>query len=169
MNNDLMKAVLGGYLLRWDGTHGLPHWGRVLETGTRLAQKTGADPEVVRYFALFHDCRRTNEGFDPGHGLRGAEVARSLLGKCLDLRDDQFEQLHYACEYHTDGLTEADVTIQTCWDADRLDLGRVWITPEPRFLCTPAAKDVATMEWADERARNGHTPAVVKEWLTTLA
>ena len=163
-----MKAILGGYSLRWNGTHGLPHWARVLENGTRLAQTTGADPEVVHYFALFHDCRRTNEGFDPGHGLRGAEIARSLLGTCLVLQDDQFEQLHYACQYHTDGLTEADVTVQTCWDSDRLDLGRVGITPELRFLCTPAAKDPGTIQWADERARDGYTPDVVEEWLTAL-
>ena len=164
-----MKAVLGGYSLRWDGTHGLKHWGRVLENGSRLARTTGADPEVVRLFAIFHDCRRINEGFDPGHGLRGAEVARSLLGTCLDLGDDQFEQLHYACQYHTDGLTEADVTVQTCWDSDRLDLGRVGITPRPQYLCTPAAGDPAMIEWADERARDGYTPDVVEEWLTALA
>ena len=28
--------------------------------------------------------------------------------------------------------TEADITIQTCWDSDRLDLGRVGMMPEPR-------------------------------------
>jgi hypothetical protein len=32
---------------------------------------------------------------------------------------------------HTQERTHPDVTIQTCWDADRLDLGRVGIAPHP--------------------------------------
>jgi uncharacterized protein len=37
--------------------------------------------------------------------------------------DDRFDLLYTACDLHTDGLTDGDVTIQACWDADRLDLG----------------------------------------------
>ena len=36
---------------------------------------------------------------------------------------------------------EGDATVLTCWDADRLDLGRVGIRPDPKYLCTPAARD----------------------------
>jgi uncharacterized protein len=54
-------------------------------------------------------------------------------------------------------LTEADVTVQTCWDADRLDLGRIGIKPEPRFLCTAAAQDPALIEWALLRSQ-GQVP-----------
>ena len=43
--------------------------------------------------------------------------------------------LHYACVHHTDGLTEGDVSVQACWDADRLDWGRVGIRPAPLRLC----------------------------------
>lgn len=32
-----------------------------------------------------------------------------------------------ALAYHSDGYTEGDITVQVCWDADRLDLGRVGI------------------------------------------
>ena len=35
-----------------------------------------------------------------------------------------FDMLVHACRYHSDGLVEGDVTVRTCWDADRLDLGR---------------------------------------------
>ena len=52
----------------------------------------------------------------------------------------------------TDGGTEADVTVQTCWDADRLDLGRVGIRPHPRYLCTPAARSAEVIEWAHARS-----------------
>ena len=37
--------------------------------------------------------------------------------------------LEEACRLHTNGQREADVTIQTCWDADRLDLLRVGTHP----------------------------------------
>jgi hypothetical protein len=36
-----------------------------------------------------------------------------------------------------------DVTIQTCWDADRLDLGRVGIRPDPARMGTEAGKRIA--------------------------
>ena len=60
---------------------------------------------------------------DDGHGQRGAELAAELRGTLFDLPDADFELLYEACARHTDGLTDADITIQTCWDADRLDLG----------------------------------------------
>jgi uncharacterized protein len=50
------------------------------------------------------------------------------------------ELLDAAIRYHADGLREGDVTVQTCWDADRLDLGRVGIRPNPSKLCTDAAR-----------------------------
>jgi uncharacterized protein len=73
----------------------------------------------------------------------------------LRLADEQLELLAFACAHHTDGLTEADVTVQTCWDADRLDLGRVGIVPNPEQLCTPAARVPAIRDWAWKRSRAG--------------
>ena len=46
-----------------------------------------------------------------------------------------------ACRYHSVGRLDRDVTIQTCWDADRLDLGRVGITPKSLYLGSSLAKD----------------------------
>jgi uncharacterized protein len=51
--------------------------------------------------------------------------------------------------YHTSGLTSPDPTIGTCWDADRLDIGRVGITPCGHYMSTVAGKDVAAL--ADPR------------------
>ena len=36
---------------------------------------------------------------------------------------------------------ELVLTIAVCWDADRLNLWRVYITPDPRLLSTKAARD----------------------------
>jgi uncharacterized protein len=42
----------------------------------------------------------------------------------------------------------------TCWDADRLDLGRVGKRPSPRFLGTEYARRKDTIEWAYRRSRS---------------
>jgi uncharacterized protein len=159
----LVHAILEDYALRWDGTHGVGHWARVLEDGLRLAEATGAKVEVVQLFAVFHDSRRATDGVDDDHGCRGADLSAELRGKLFNLPDADFGLLYEACARHTDGLTEGDVTIQTCWDADRLDLGRVGIIPAPQKLCTPAARTWEMIQWADGRAAFEVVPDFVKE------
>jgi len=36
-----------------------------------------------------------------------------------------------------------NATVATCWDADRLDLGRVDIKPDTRYLFSDEAKGIA--------------------------
>jgi uncharacterized protein len=159
----IMGAILRRYALPVRGDHGVVHWARVFENGVRVAETNGADREVVALFALFHDSRRINQYCDDGHGLRGGEFARSLRGSLVHLDDARFELLFEACRLHTDGHTTGDPTLLACWDADRLDLGRVGITPDPRRLCTDAAREL--LAWADVRAVSGHEPsAVLVSW-----
>ena len=161
----ILHAVLEDYALPWDGDHGIAHWARVYENGMRLAGETGANPEVVSLFAVLHDSRRINEHTDPDHGPRAAELATSLRGRLFDLADHEFGLLHRACHGHTHERTHPDVTVQTCWDADRLDLGRVGITPHPRRLCTEVARRPGTIRWADGRATFRVVPEFVRaEW-----
>jgi uncharacterized protein len=161
----ILHAILEEYVLPWDGDHGIAHWARVLENGLRLAGETGADIEVVQLFAILHDSQRVNEGSDPDHGPRAAACALELRGILFDLSDPAFRLLHRACAGHTHERTHTSVTIQTCWDADRLDLGRVGITPHPKRLCTEAAKRPEMLNWADGRASFGVIPELVtKEW-----
>jgi uncharacterized protein len=159
----ILHAILEDYALPWDGAHGIGHWARVLENGLRLAEETGAVVEVVRLFAVLQDSRRINEHTDPDHGPRAAEFAATLRGRQIRLPDREFRLLHRACAGHTHERTHPDVTIQTCWDADRLDLGRVGITPHPSLLCTEAAKRPETLRWADGRATFGAVPSLVRE------
>lgn len=115
--------------------HGLEHWDKVELNGVELAANTpGADAEVVRLFALIHDCARENEGEDPDHGQRAAVVAGEMLDGVIS--DDQLALLQTACRDHESGMTTPDPTIGCCWDADRLDLLRVGIVPEPAMLST---------------------------------
>jgi uncharacterized protein len=166
MNIDLgpvLRAVLDEYALPLGGFHGVAHWARVLENGLRLAEETGAEVEVVRLFAVLHDSRRLSEGGDPHHGPRAAEFARRLRGGVFELDDRRFGLLERAIAGHTHERTHPDITIRTCWDADRLDLGRVGVTPLPGRLCTEAARRPGTIRWADGRATFLVVPRFVKE------
>ena len=161
----LVHTILDEYSLTRDATHGVSHWARVLENGMRLAKETGANVDVIKLFAVFHDSKRVNEVVDPGHGQRGADFAAELRGRLFDLPDDDFGLLYKACAEHTDGQIHGDITVQTCWDADRLDLGRVGIMPQLSKLCTDAAMTPEMITWADGRASFGVVPEfVMDEW-----
>jgi uncharacterized protein len=163
----IIEAISLQYRLEWDGLHGVGHWGRVLENGLLLAESTGADIEVIRLFSVFHDACRRNDGIDPGHGKRGAELAKSYRGMHFELPQTKFELLYEACVGHTDGGRHGDITVLTCWDADRLDLSRAFITPKASRMGTEPAKDPDLIAWAIERSINNHHPPFVeKEWLT---
>lgn len=149
---DLMAEIRDGFALSLDGIHGESHWARVCENGLLLAERTGADPQVVEFFAYLHDSQRLNDGADREHGQRAADYVRALGPRLAPLSESQIETLAYACHYHTAGLIEAELTVQVCWDADRLDLGRVGITPHPARLCTPAAREPEVIEWALRRS-----------------
>lgn len=162
----LVHRVLDQFALSPSGIHGATHWARVLANGTRLAALTGARVEVVQLFALFHDARRINEGSDPEHGRRGAVLARETLGTWFELGPADVDRLYDACAYHSEGRTDhPDVTVQTCWDADRLDLPRVGVSVDERYLCTLAAKQRELREWAGEQASRLLVPDFYRdEW-----
>jgi uncharacterized protein len=161
----LLRIILDQYPLPIAGIHGVAHWARVLENGLRLAAQTGADAEVVTLFAVLHDSQRLNEGSDPEHGPRAAEFAAQLRGTAFQLGDEDFLRLTWACHGHTHQHTHPDVTVQTCWDSDRLDLGRVGITPCPTRLCTEAARRKKMIRWANDRASAQLVPTwVIDQW-----
>jgi uncharacterized protein len=151
----LVERVCQGFALPLDSVHGPAHWLRVRENGLRLAALTGANCAVIELFALFHDSMRLNDGRDPEHGRRAAELLRTLRETLAFIAEADFGHLLFACAHHTVGWTEADLTVQACWDADRLDLGRVGIRPIPERLCTPAAREPGLLTWAYARSRAG--------------
>ena len=125
--------------------HGLEHWLRVEENGHLVADATGADHLVVSYFAYLHDCQRWNENVDSEHGPRAANYAR-LHRDLIDLDDDQFELLARACSGHThalpDGKAGINKTLAACWDGDRLDIDRVGIEIDAKYLFSSFAKSL---------------------------
>lgn len=141
--DEVRKFVEGQFVGEPYSIHGSSHWRRVEQNGLWLAKRSGADPFVVRLFAWFHDACRVNDYTDPGHGSRGAALASSMHGSLFQLNPASLELLLYACTWHTDRDFTDDPTIATCWDADRLDLGRVGMLPSEEFMNTDFGKQVA--------------------------
>ncbi len=123
ISREVLQLIRSTFILDWQGIHGLPHWSRVRVNGLQIARNNTADQKVVELFAFLHDVKREVDFNDPEHDPRAAAFIHSLPDTLLNIRPVQKERLEYACYYHSRGLTEADITIQTCWDADRLDLG----------------------------------------------
>lgn len=149
----LIRKLRNVFALDWDGIHGAAHWSRVRVNGLILAENTGADRFVIEYFSLLHDLCRLKDGFDPEHGLRAAEFTRKELRDDIFLDTAQFALLMEAVEGHTHGIQHGNATIATCWDADRLDLGRVGVYPDPMRLCTSEAKREEVIRAAWERSQ----------------
>lgn len=125
-----------------NSVHGVWHWEKVEKNAMFLAKKTpGADEVVAQLFALIHDTHRVNDDDDPQHGHRAAKWAEELFETgVLKINQEQLKLLVEACQFHNEGNTSQNPTIGVCWDADRLDLPRVGITPDPKFISTKAAK-----------------------------
>lgn len=133
--------------------HGINHWRRVREIGDRLAkQYKDADYYVINYFAYIHDVKRQDDGDDPEHGARAAKYALELYKDgWRELSEEQMKKLMYACQFHSQSDAKSDdITIQICWDADRLDLWRLGIAPDPVMLYTNEARKKETIDFTKE-------------------
>ena len=143
--------------------HGILHWEQVERNGLLLATETGADTTVVRLFALFHDSKRANDGQDIVHGARGAEFAKACFEEHrFEITQEQFDKLYHACKFHTTEHRFGDATIDTCYDADRLDLGRVGIMLDPNKMATAYGATIAR-----KSLKAGVEPEEMREWITS--
>lgn len=139
LDGSLVKQVVAASSRPQSRAHGEQHWKAVAWAGLELARAGHVcDHELVLLFALFHDSRRFNEFRDPEHGLRGADLAQQLAD-AFRMEDGRLATLVDACTRHDQGDTTTDPTIGACWDADRLNLWRVGIRPDPRLLSTSSA------------------------------
>ena len=190
MSAEILDAVLARSTGKGSPIHGERHWAAVAAAGLPLADAThGADPYSVLLFAIFHDSMHLSDGPDPEHGARAA----GLLGRLrrdgvVDLDGSRAETLARALERHDKGETSGDPTVGVCWDADRLDLRRVGIRPDPDLMSTGAGRRAAVRGpasllsgaargwgplFADYEARTaggfpypyGHASAGVERWM----
>lgn len=141
--------------------HGITHWKQVEHNGLLLATETGADTMVVRLFSLFHDSKRESDAPDETHGARGAEFAKSCFEeRRIDISQEQFDKLYHACKFHTTESRSGDPTIDTCYDADRLDLGRVGTKLNPSKMATAFGARIA-----QKSVEEDVKPEAFREWL----
>lgn len=121
--------------------HGYAHSLRVNYNIQLLGKKMNVqDSELyqMRLFAYWHDIVRYNDGYDPEHGKRAADIINKNRNH-YNLRDfsaEQIDNLCFACEHHTTMHRSGNTLIDICFDADRLDLQRVGIIPEPYKMAT---------------------------------
>lgn len=139
----LSKQVKSQFLLSANSDHGIDHWTRVEKVGLLLSKQAKADDEIIRLFALLHDSQRLCEGYDPEHGLRASEYAQRLFEQgLLVLEEPRLKLLKFACKYHNDrSVNSDDISVNICWDSDRIDLVRVGVDSKDIRLITQAGKD----------------------------
>lgn len=148
----LLRAVRQQFRLDWHGIHGAPHWARVRANGLAIAARSGARVDVIELFAFLHDSCRHSDGGDYQHGRRAVDFAYALRGDVFHIDNAGFELLAEACSTHSNGGLDGELTVRACWDADRLDLWRVRITPDPRRLATAEAQSPEVFDAAKKRA-----------------
>ena len=139
--SDIRDFAKARWRLGW--VHGVSHWDRVYDNGMRLITPE-VNPTVVGLFAYLHDSCRRNDGADPYHGPRAAAlIDRIRSTRLASVSDEENMLLKEACRLHTGRARTGNPTIDACFDADRLDLWRVGITPDPRRLATEKGKAIA--------------------------
>lgn len=125
------------------GVHVITHWDRVYDFG-QLLLTPDVNPLVVGLFAYLHDSCRIDDGEDLQHGPRAVKFIDTLRTTLLkDICDDDIHLLKEACRLHTVVDKTGSPTIDACFDADRLDLGRVGIIPDPARMATKKGKEMA--------------------------
>ena len=125
------------------GVHGITHWDRVYNFG-QLLLTPDVNPLVVGLFAYLHDSCRVDDGEDLHHGPKAARFIDTLRTSLLkDVNDKDIYLLKEACRLHTIADKTENPTIVACFDADRLDLARVGIIPDPARMATKKGKEMA--------------------------
>jgi uncharacterized protein len=115
-----------GSRMRWYPWHSAAyrfnHTLNVVDIGSKIAADSGADTDVVRVAALFHDVAKL-EADQQTHPEEGARVAREYLETHVDVRESFVDAVCEAVAEHTyDGdLAGTDPELRSLIEADMLD------------------------------------------------
>lgn len=141
----IIELAKNEFIMEDHNIHGFDHWEEVEKNGIMLSDQNGVDLVIVRLFAHIHDCKRQDDFMDPEHGERAAEFVLQLKekGELTFLNDEQINTLWFACENHNKGFTSNNITIGTCFDADRIELIRCGMVPKPNLMSTPTGIRIA--------------------------
>lgn len=115
--------------------HGDAHWRAVASSGLDIADAdAGVNRRLVVAFGLIHDFQRIDDGWDEEHGARAANAIGRLKSLPAMLSRTEISKLKTACEDHEKGFVSEDPAIGACWDADRVNLWRIGVKPDPAFF-----------------------------------
>ena len=139
--------------------HGVAHWARVYRYGKALASGLRLHPtykDCIEIFAWTHDLARIDDSGGPQHAKDGARYFDAYVSMVFPhLTSMQCNIIHTAIYHHAEGISadegwhegwfthldgsKDDIlnTIGCCWDADRLDLLRLDMEPDPNRMSTP--------------------------------
>ncbi|WP_246999196.1 HD domain-containing protein [Halosolutus gelatinilyticus] len=115
-----------GGRMRWYPWHSAEyrhnHILNVVELAEEIAHKEGADPDVTRVAALFHDVAKL-ETDQELHAEAGARVAREYLTSRAEYPESFVHQVCRAVEHHSyqGNLTDLSLETQCLIEADLLD------------------------------------------------
>jgi uncharacterized protein len=116
----------GGGRMRWypwhSATYRFNHILNVVEIGADIARKEGADVDVVRVAALFHDVAKLDAKQD-AHASEGARVAREYLESHGDYPASFVDRVCRIVEHHSyqGEVTDLSLEAQCLIEADILD------------------------------------------------
>ena len=147
-NRDLILKIKEQFKIDFDGIHGIRHWERVYKNTQNLASFYKIQSEVFGLFAILHDSKRVDDNIDKFHGLRASLFVEELVkSKEIILDSDDTKRLIYACKNHTfvdeKNPLYNDIIVQICFDSDRLDIDRVCLKIDTKYLFTDYAKKIA--------------------------
>ena len=115
-----------GGRMRWYPWHSADyrfnHIRNVMELGARIAEREGADVDVVKVAALFHDVAKLEVDQDV-HAEAGARVAREYLESHAEFPDSFIDRVCQVIENHSyqGPVTDLSLEAQCLIEADVLD------------------------------------------------
>lgn len=167
---------------RWDvedhpANYRWAHVKAVVAHAKRLAQLTGADPEICEAAAWLHDCAK--QGGNDDHGQDGAKKARAVL-KETDFPPRKIKAVSRAIARHVGLYLDKPVKpleAAVLWDADKLTkvgLGSTllhiasWVLTE-RGPISALPADAAEQDWVEKTVASFHTAPARQIAQTRLA
>lgn len=135
----------------FESQHGLGHGIRTMLLALIIARTENCECKelgILALAALLHDAGRVNDGHDPAHGKRGAEMVRRLLG---NLRGSGAELAARLVEQHCEEDAEKmPGMLKWLKDADALERFRLGPNAlNEKYLRTSAARWLVPLakEW----------------------
>ncbi|MFA6383329.1 MAG: HD domain-containing protein [Parcubacteria group bacterium] len=137
------EIILQNYI-HSSAVHNVKHVLKTVRNSSIIAKSVCPEKiDDVKMGALLHDIGRVDD-FDreSTHAQKGAAIAYEILAKYFRNAPLDFKKILFAVKYHSRGKISRDPVIGAIWDGDRLDLERVGMKVNPKYLSTKKAKEI---------------------------